>query len=219
MIKGRQMEILLYLLKHKSTTYKQLSERFEVSVKTIERDVDRLSAMGVPVHCYRGVGGGVRIDEKYKFGTGFFTDSDIHRIIFALKIMESLGDEKGETSIIDKLFLVAPELCAIFQSDAENYLSVDLLCEKIQTDDALCRQIDFCLDEEVLAVLDGGELTAPISYVLKADGLYLFCFSKGYKLLKCQDLTSFLPTEQSFQRDFITYEEYKKQLKENPPQA
>ncbi|MEG0683078.1 MAG: HTH domain-containing protein, partial [Raoultibacter sp.] len=63
-MKGRHLELLVYLLKHKKTSYKQLAQHFEVSTKTIERDINRLSAMGIPVYCLQGVGGGVRIDEN-----------------------------------------------------------------------------------------------------------------------------------------------------------
>ncbi|MEG1678261.1 MAG: HTH domain-containing protein, partial [Clostridia bacterium] len=54
-IKGRHLEILIYLLKQKKTTYRQLATHFEVSTKTIERDINRLSAMGIPVYCTQGV--------------------------------------------------------------------------------------------------------------------------------------------------------------------
>ncbi|MEG2200380.1 MAG: HTH domain-containing protein, partial [Anaerovorax sp.] len=146
-IKGRHLEILIYLLKYKKTTYKQLAEHFEVSGKTIERDIDRLSAMGIPVYCVQGVGGGVRIDENYKFSTSFFTDADIHQIVFALKIMDSFSETPKKSDIINKLCLIAPELTAMFENDAENYLSIDLLSEKISTENWICEKIDYCLDE------------------------------------------------------------------------
>ncbi|MEG1523775.1 MAG: HTH domain-containing protein, partial [Clostridia bacterium] len=63
-IKSRHLEVLIYLLKYKKTTYKQLAHHFEVSIKTIERDIGRLSSMGIPVYCTQGFGGGVQIDES-----------------------------------------------------------------------------------------------------------------------------------------------------------
>ncbi|MEG2037356.1 MAG: HTH domain-containing protein [Ruthenibacterium sp.] len=203
------MELLIYLLKQKKTTYQQLAQRFEVSIKTVERDIDCLSAMGIPIYCTRGVGGGVHLDENYKFGTSFFTNSDLHQIIFALKIMDSLAPMPKKHTIINKLCLIAPELSAMFESDAEQYLSIDLLTEEIDVEDWLYRKIDACLDDEVRAIINSSMCVAPIGYVLKADGLYLFCFSDGYRLIKCRDIQSLEPTDIGFEREFISYEEYK----------
>ncbi|MEG1942902.1 MAG: HTH domain-containing protein [Angelakisella sp.] len=208
-IKGRQLEILIYLLKCKKTTYRQLSQRFEVSTKTIERDINSLSGMGIPVYCMQGAGGGVQLDASYKFSTSFFTETDIHQIIFALKIMDSLSAEPQKNTIINKLCLIAPELSAIFESDAENYLSVDVLSEKVGGESLVCEKIDYCLEEEVMAIINSSLTVAPIGYVLKSDGLYLFCFSDGYQMIKCREISSIETTDISFEREFITYEEYK----------
>lgn len=166
--------------------------------------------MGIPVYCIQGVGGGVRIDENYKFGTSFFTNEEIRQIIFALKIMNSLGSTPKNNSIIDKLCLIAPELSAMFESDAENYLSIDLLTEKIDMDSWICETIDYCLDEEVLVVINDSLTVAPIRYVLKSNGLYLFCFSDDYQMIRFRDIEKMDVTTTNFDRNFISYEEYKK---------
>ncbi|MEG0963539.1 MAG: HTH domain-containing protein [Lachnospiraceae bacterium] len=206
----RHLEILIYLLKYKKTTYKQLAHHVEVSVKTIERDINRLSAMGIPVYCTQGIGGGVQLDENYKFGTSFFTDTDIHQIIFALKIVDSFSETPKRNEIINKLCLIAPELSAMFESDAENYLSIDLLSEKVGTENWICEKIDECLDHEFLAVLNDSLTVAPIGYVLKPDGLYVFCFSDSYQMIKCRNIEKIEVTNVSFDRNFLSYEEYKK---------
>ncbi|MEF9841970.1 MAG: HTH domain-containing protein [Raoultibacter sp.] len=209
-MKSRQLELLVYLLKQKKTTYKQLAQHFEVSTKTIERDIERLSAMGIPVYCRQGIGGGVCIDESYKFSTSFFTDEEIHHIIFALKIMDSFSEMPVKNTIINKLCLIAPELSAMFESDAERYLSVDLLAEKIGTENWVREKIDYCLDHEVFALINGSLRVAPIGYVLKSDGLYVFCFSDSYQMIPCRDITEIALTDIEFDEDFLSYEEYKK---------
>ena len=209
---GRHLELLIYLLKHKKTTYAQLAQHFEVSKKTIERDVGRLSAMGIPVYCRQGVGGGVRIDENYKFSTSFFTAEDIHQIIFALKIMDSLSEVPIKNTIIAKLCLIAPELSALFESDAERYLSVDLVSDKIGPENWVREKIDYCLDNEVYAVINDSLRVAPVGYVLKPDGLYVFCFSDSYRMIQCRDIDKIEITDCEFEQEFITYEAYKKLL-------
>lgn len=209
MIKGRHLEILIYLLKQKKTTYKELAQHFEVSAKTIQRDINLLSAMGIPVYCTQGVGGGVQMDEDYKFSTSFFTKTDIHHIIFALKIMDSLSEAPKNNAIINKLCLLAPELSAMFENDADEYLSIDLLSEKVDIENWIYETIDYCLDNEILAIINDSLKIAPISYVLKPDGLYLFCFSDEYKMVKCNSIKNIESTNITFEREFITYEEYK----------
>ena len=208
-MKARHLEILIYLLKHKKTTYRQLAQNYEVSIKTIERDINCLSTMGIPVYCRQGVGGGVFINENYKFSTSFFTDQDIHQIIFALKIMDSLSKTPKKNSIINKLCLLAPELSLLFENDANEYLSVDLISEKIDIEDWVYEKINYCLDNEVLAIINNSLNVAPIGYVLKTDGLYLFCHSDAYQIIKCKSISSIEVTDLPFEREFITYEEYR----------
>ena len=51
---NRLFEIVYILLNKKTTTAKELAERFEVSVRTIYRDIDMLSSAGIPVYASQG---------------------------------------------------------------------------------------------------------------------------------------------------------------------
>ena len=53
---GRLFELLYLLVERRALTAGELAERFEVSERTIYRDVDALSAAGVPVYTQRGQG-------------------------------------------------------------------------------------------------------------------------------------------------------------------
>lgn len=102
-MKNRQLDILIYLLKHKKTTYTELANYFEVSNKTIERDIDRLSSVGVPVYCQQGAGGGVYIDEKYKFATSFFTPEEVSHIVTSLHISRMFVTSETNQEILQLL--------------------------------------------------------------------------------------------------------------------
>ena len=62
---SRLFEILYYLVDHKQTTAKELAEYFEVSVRTIYRDLDRLLVAGIPINTVQGNNGGISIDENF----------------------------------------------------------------------------------------------------------------------------------------------------------
>ena len=61
MAKGRLFEILYYLIDKKETTANELAEYFEVSVRTIYRDLDRLLVAGIPIITKQGSKGGVSL--------------------------------------------------------------------------------------------------------------------------------------------------------------
>lgn len=211
-MKNRQLEILVHLLKNKKSTYGELAYKFEVSTKTIERDIDRLSLMGIPVYCTQGSGGGVFIDPNYKFSTSFFTEEDIHQIVLALRVLDGVSMTSKKDYIIQKLCLLVPELTSLFEYDTKNYISVDLIEEKISMDNEICSAINICLDDEVFATIDSMEGVAAIGYVLKAEGLCLFAYKEDYMLIKIKDIKEIQISNISFERKFLTYEEYKKSI-------
>ena len=65
----RLLDILFYLLRINSkVTVKELAEIFNVSTKTIRRDLDKLSILGIPIIFYRGVNGGLERSEERRVG-------------------------------------------------------------------------------------------------------------------------------------------------------
>ena len=214
-IRGRQFEILIFLLKNKKTTYKELSEKFEVSTKTIERDINYLSSMGVPIFCLQGNGGGVFIDEKYKLSKSFFTNEDIHHIVLALTAFDSITGQSHKSNILNKLCLITPELTTLFEKDATDYFIVDLVEEKVELPNTIMERINESLDNEVLISLfvsNQHYTVAPISYVLKADGMYLYCFEANYMLIKISDIENCSITLWEFTREFISYHNNKNNI-------
>ena len=73
----RLIAIVMTLLERKRIGASELAKMFEVSTRTIYRDVESLAMAGVPVFAWRGAKGGVGIAEGYKIDGSVFTASDI----------------------------------------------------------------------------------------------------------------------------------------------
>ncbi|PIC89098.1 hypothetical protein CSV71_11145 [Sporosarcina sp. P21c] len=211
-IRNRQFEIVLYLLKVKKATHKELADTFEVSIKTIQRDIDKLSMMGIPVTCKQGNQGGIYIEESYKLSKSFLTNEDLLTITFALSMYDSISTKKHKDRVMKKLALISPELVHLFESDADDYLVVDLVEEKIDMTESIYEKINHGLDEETFLTIEVNEeqmMVAPISYVLRPEGLYLYGFAKEYVLIKISTIMQAEITDMEFERNFIPYKNNK----------
>ena len=92
MSQGRLFELLCLLLERGRMTAPQLAEHFEVSVRTIYRDIDALSAAGVPVYSAPGKGGGVSLLEGYTLHRAAFTEEEQQLLLTALRSLPGTDD-------------------------------------------------------------------------------------------------------------------------------
>ena len=63
---NRLFRIFYYILEKGKFTANELSDKFEVSVRTIYRDIDSISSSGIPIYALQGRGDGIEIDENGK---------------------------------------------------------------------------------------------------------------------------------------------------------
>ena len=81
MTSSRLFEIIYILLEKKKVTAPELAERFEVSVRTIYRDIDALSSAGIPVYCTQGKGGGIGLLEDFVMDKSALTEEEQIQIV------------------------------------------------------------------------------------------------------------------------------------------
>ena len=62
---SRLFGILYYILEKGKATANELADRFEVSVRTIYRDIDSISSAGIPIYAIQGKGGGIEIAQEF----------------------------------------------------------------------------------------------------------------------------------------------------------
>lgn len=103
----RLLGITIYLLNHNRTTAQRLADRFEVSVRTIIRDIDTLCMAGIPVVSSYGVDGGYEILDTFKMEKQVAGENDYKYIISALEGFASAYDSKEIRSTLEKIELVS----------------------------------------------------------------------------------------------------------------
>jgi len=94
---ARIVSIIMLLLQHRKMSAARLAEMFEVSVRTIYRDVEAINLAGIPIVASPGVGGGIGIMEEYKIEKGLFTTPDITALLIALGTSPLSGEEVATT--------------------------------------------------------------------------------------------------------------------------
>ena len=77
----RLIGILSVLLRQEVTTAPKLAEIFEVSRRTINRDIEDLCRAGIPIQTIQGTGGGIRIMEGYAMDRTLLTSKDMQMIM------------------------------------------------------------------------------------------------------------------------------------------
>ena len=87
----RLLGILTTLLQKERTTAPELAAKFEVSRRTIGRDIDALCIAGIPVATHQGSGGGLSIAEGFKLDKSVLTTDELSDIIAALKGIGSVS--------------------------------------------------------------------------------------------------------------------------------
>ena len=99
----RLIGILSVLLRRDRTTTAELARMFEVSRRTILRDVETLSLAGIPIVSEQGQGGGIYIMENYKVDRALLSDNDMKAIVSGLRGLDSVSGSGSYRQLAAKL--------------------------------------------------------------------------------------------------------------------
>lgn len=105
----RLVSIIMILLDKKRIGAQELAEMFEVSPRTIYRDIDAINMAGIPICSISGVGGGFEIMPNYKIEKNVFTATDLSAILMGLNNLTDIvrGDELINALVKVKSFIPA----------------------------------------------------------------------------------------------------------------
>ena len=204
MQESRLFKIIYYLLDKGHATAPELAAKFEVSVRTIYRDIDALSGAGVPVYAETGRNGGIYLMNDFVLDRAVLSEREKQEVLTALQSLSATQYiHNGET--LDKL-------SALFHVSSGNWLEVDFSRWGDQQDDnrkfevlksavmhCKCVKITYAGASETVSE----RIIQPLKLIYKARAWYLkaYCTKKQdyriFKLTRILDCTlldeSFIP--------------------------
>ena len=101
MQESRLFKIIYHLLDKGAATAPELAKKFEVSTRTIYRDIDALSGAGVPIYTESGRNGGIHLLSGFVLNKAVISEREKEKIISALQGLAILSDS-SETDILEK---------------------------------------------------------------------------------------------------------------------
>ena len=123
----RLLSIVITLLNRDTVPARELAERFEVSVRTIYRDIETINSAGIPVISYPGSGGGFGLVDSFRLSSQVFGLDDMMSVLSALKGIRGALDNSGLDAAIDKIdSLVPPDKRGIQERYSEQFV-VDIM--------------------------------------------------------------------------------------------
>lgn len=115
---NRLLGMIYILMRQGTVTAAELAERFEVSVRTIYRDMDTLSAAGIPVYAKKGKNGGICLTEQFVLNKMLLTKDEQQEILSGLVSLRETKAEAGEN--------ILQKLGEFFRTYPVDWLAIDL---------------------------------------------------------------------------------------------
>jgi len=115
---NRQLEIIYLLLSKEQLSARELSEKFGVSTRTIYRDIDAISAAGIPIYTDKGNSGGIKLLPNFVLNKALLSEQEQDEILSALHLLSNLQNGSVSSTL--------RKLSAVFNKAAVDWLEVNL---------------------------------------------------------------------------------------------
>jgi len=202
---NRLFEIVYILLNKKTITAKNLSERFEVSMRTIYRDIDTLSAAGIPIYTNKGKGGGIRLMDDFVLNKSVLSENEQNEILMSLQSLNAVK--------VPNLEPVLNKLSVLFNKQGMNWIDVDFSrWGSGEGEQEMFIMLKTAILNRILVTFDYyssyGENTdrtiEPLKLLFKGQGWYIygFCRDKSdFRMFKITRIKKLCNLNETFQRD------------------
>jgi len=201
----RLLGIVIYLMNRDIVSASTLAEKFEVSTRTIQRDIETINLAGIPITAIQGINGGYGIFDSFKLDKQITTSEDYQFIITALMGMNSAYNSKKLETTLEKLLNVSkgeksisPKVKLDFSVSREGN-NIDKYLKTIEEATEEERIIEFeytnSYGDKTLKSVE------PIGVIYKWYAWYILGYcrnKKDYRLFKVARMRSLKKLEESF---------------------
>lgn len=200
----RLIGILSILLQQEKTTAPKLAERFEVSRRTINRDVEALCLAGIPIRTEQGVNGGISIMEGFKMDRTLLTGEEMRAILSGLRNLDSLCGSSRHQQLMDKLSLENSHTLI-----ADNHVLIDLsswkmkhLGERVQYIRAAAENCNIVTFDYFTSEAGSERKVEPYLLIFRWQAWYVWGYCsmrKGFRLFKLGRMDNLQVLEERFE--------------------
>ena len=199
---NRLFEIVYLLMNKKQMTANELAAHFEVSKRTILRDIDALATAGIPIYTTQGKGGGIFIQDKFMLNKTFLSEDEQKQILFSLQSMSAT--ELLETDQI------LGRLRSLFDSPGKEWIEVDFSRwgysttdnEKFETlKNAIIHERAISFDYSSAYSESNNRKVYPLKLSFKSKSWYLqaFCLCRNdYRVFKITRMRNIFTLDEAF---------------------
>ena len=200
----RLLGILSVLANTDRITIQELAERFEVSKRTIFRDLDTLNQSGVPIVTYSGIGGGIAIVEGYKLRRNILSKNDIKNVFTALNGLMSIDESTDLTNLMAKL--IPEETSTVFSEsdyviDLSSWFQDSITQEKVSDLHKAIKNRNCISLEYISKRARSARIIHPHKLVFKQSYWYLYAFcedNQEFRLFKVNRIATYKIMDESF---------------------
>ncbi len=201
---NRLFEIVYLLLDKKQITAKELAEHFEVSARTVYRDVETLSTAGIPIYMSKGKGGGISLLPDFVLNKTVITEAERADILSSLQAVQAVSVTEAGTAL-DKLG-------SLFGAQEADWIEVDfglwgdgekeagffeMIKSAIFANKVICFRYAATKSEMKLRIVE------PLKLVFKGSNWYLYAYCRlreDYRFFKLKRMRNVVVTEEKFTR-------------------
>lgn len=200
---SRLFEIVYLLLNKKTTTAKELAEHFEVSQRTIYRDIEILCQSGIPIYATKGKGGGIGLMDRFILNKSVLSEQEQNDILTALKGIQA-------TSYLQTDHVLS-KLSSLFGNNAGDWIEVDFSYWNHKEEDNLKFQQlkEAILNRNVIEYhyfnsygRESHRTVEPRKLIFKGQAWYLYGFcreKKEFRYFKISRMTDLKVSQEVFE--------------------
>ena len=214
---NRLFEIVYILLDRKQVTAKELAQKFEVSTRTIYRDIEVLSSARIPIYATKGKNGGIKLLDDYVLNKSIISEEEQNQILFALQSMNKITNQEQQ-DVLEKMKM-------IFNKSKTNWIDIDFSdwSTNKEQDEKFNLIKESILNNRVIEFVyynsygeETKRIVEPLQIYFKDKSWYLKSYcrqKKDYRLFKISRMKKVQALKETFERELPQIIEKREDIK------